>query len=167
VEICIVNYLYIVLNINCFSIFCLGLINWYQSMATNHERIESLDTNVYVVKDGIQQLEEGATSSIDCMQRIEDALKEISTLLSVSHGTMGRQPFGTYEQGGPSRGVHRTGENGQQGVVPRYAKMDFPRFQGDDPTEWLNRVVQFFDYHGTPQIKRWCWHLSIFVALKS
>jgi hypothetical protein len=47
VKICIVNYLYIVLNINCVSILCLGLINWYQSMATNCERIESLDTDVY------------------------------------------------------------------------------------------------------------------------
>ena len=33
--------------------------------------------------------------------------------------------------------------------MPHYAKMDFPHFQGDDPIEWLNQVVQFFDYHGT------------------
>ena len=63
---------------------------------------------MYDVKDGILQLEEGATSSIDCMQRIEDALKKISTLFSISHGTVGRQPFGTYERGGPSRGFHHT-----------------------------------------------------------
>ena len=93
------------------QLFCaihLGLINWYQSMTTNRERIESLKTNVYDIKDDIRRLEEGATSSIDHMQRIEDALKEISTFLLVSHGTVGRQPFGTYKQGGPSRGFHHT-----------------------------------------------------------
>jgi hypothetical protein len=108
-----------------------------------------LEADVYDVKEGIQRLEEGATSSADRMQRIEEALNEISTLLSVQHGPVNRQPYCTYEQGGPSRGFHQGGETGRQAVVPHYTKMDFPRYQGDDPTEWLNRVVQFFDYHGT------------------
>ena len=25
-------------------------------------------------------------------------------------------------------------------------KLEFPRYSGDDPTEWFNRVTQFFEY---------------------
>ena len=119
-------------------------------MATNRERIESLEANIYDVKEGIQHLEEGATSFANRMQRIVEALNEISTLLSMQHGPMGHQPYCTYEQGGPSRGFHQAGATRQQAVVPCYAKMDFSHYQGDDPTKWLNCVVQFFYYHGTP-----------------
>ena len=33
----------------------------------------------------------------------------------------------------------------------RQAKLDFPRHAGDDPTIWLDRMVQYFDYQGTPE----------------
>jgi len=29
------------------------------------------------------------------------------------------------------------------------AKLDFPQYSGDDPTEWFNRVDQFFEYQET------------------
>ena len=34
------------------------------------------------------------------------------------------------------------------------AKLEFPRYSGDDPTEWLNRVEQFFKYQGTPETQQ-------------
>ena len=34
------------------------------------------------------------------------------------------------------------------------AKLEILRFTGDDPTEWLNRVEQFFDYQNTPESQR-------------
>ncbi|KAE8662834.1 hypothetical protein F3Y22_tig00113124pilonHSYRG00171 [Hibiscus syriacus] len=38
--------------------------------------------------------------------------------------------------GGVQAGIHRM----------EIAKLEFPRFSGDDPTEWLNRVDQFFEF---------------------
>lgn len=29
-------------------------------------------------------------------------------------------------------------------------KLDFPRFQGGDPTEWVSKVNQYFDYQEIP-----------------
>ena len=29
------------------------------------------------------------------------------------------------------------------------AKLEFPRYAGDDPTEWFNRVTQYFEYQET------------------
>ena len=30
-------------------------------------------------------------------------------------------------------------------------KLEFPRFQGEDPTYWVYRENQFFSYHNTPE----------------
>ena len=29
------------------------------------------------------------------------------------------------------------------------AKLEFPKYSGVDPTEWFNRVAQFFKFQGT------------------
>jgi len=49
-------------------------------------------------------------------------------------------------QENPNRdNYHKEGNNrGRQIISSKTAKLDFPRFSGDDPTEWLNRVEQFF-----------------------
>lgn len=31
------------------------------------------------------------------------------------------------------------------------AKLEFPIYFGDDPTEWFDRVAQFFEFQGTPE----------------
>ena len=36
-------------------------------------------------------------------------------------------------------------------IPPLRAKIEFPRFAGDDPTEWFNRVAQFFEFQRTPE----------------
>ena len=40
------------------------------------------------------------------------------------------------------------------------AKFEFPRFAGDDPTEWFNRVAQFFEFQRTPEDQKVTWCLS-------
>ena len=47
------------------------------------------------------------------------------------------------------RQPYRKGSNGGQQIISKTVKLDFPRFVGDDPTEWFNRVEQFFEYLGT------------------
>ncbi|KAL6315672.1 hypothetical protein AAG906_005760 [Vitis piasezkii] len=52
----------------------------------------------------------------------------------------------------PNQGnQHHEGHNGGRLVVSsKTAKLEFPRFSGDDPTEWFNRVNQFFEFQNTP-----------------
>ncbi|KAA8525490.1 hypothetical protein F0562_007345 [Nyssa sinensis] len=40
-------------------------------------------------------------------------------------------------------------DGGQSVFSSKMAKLKFPRYLGDDPTEWFNRVAQFFEYQGT------------------
>ncbi|KAL6312286.1 hypothetical protein AAG906_017119 [Vitis piasezkii] len=48
--------------------------------------------------------------------------------------------------------TNREGNGGGRLVVSsKTAKLEFPRFSGDDPTEWFNRVNQFFEFQNTPE----------------
>ncbi|KAG8658352.1 hypothetical protein MANES_03G138751v8 [Manihot esculenta] len=52
------------------------------------------------------------------------------------------------------RSQNRSGrEDSREGGKPiftsKLAKIEFPKFSGDDPTEWMTRVEQFFDYQKT------------------
>ncbi|KAJ0027600.1 hypothetical protein Pint_36395 [Pistacia integerrima] len=42
-------------------------------------------------------------------------------------------------------------DGGRQIVSSKLAKLEFPRFFGDDTTEWFNWVEQFFEYQGTTE----------------
>lgn len=36
----------------------------------------------------------------------------------------------------------------------RHIKLDFPKFNGDDPMTWIFRAEQYFSYYGTPDFQR-------------
>lgn len=44
----------------------------------------------------------------------------------------------------------RAKEEGNEGARPifssKLAKLEFPKYSGEDPTEWFTRVEQFFEY---------------------
>ncbi|KAF2291273.1 hypothetical protein GH714_022111 [Hevea brasiliensis] len=43
----------------------------------------------------------------------------------------------------------------EEGLVSaKLAKLEFPKYSGDDPTEWFTRVDQFFEYQGTPDSEK-------------
>lgn len=37
------------------------------------------------------------------------------------------------------------------GIQARTIRLDFPRFDGGDPSEWILKAQQFFSYFGTPE----------------
>nr|DAD18170.1 TPA_asm: hypothetical protein HUJ06_019633 [Nelumbo nucifera] len=65
-----------------------------------------------------------------------------------------------------NRGPHGQGGARYAGgmVVPKLAKFDFPRYDGsEDPTLWICRVEQFFEFQGTSleeQVKLAAYHLE-------
>ena len=51
--------------------------------------------------------------------------------------------------------TNREGNGGGRLVVSsKTAKLEFPRFSGDDPTEWFNRVNLFFEFQNTPKAQK-------------
>ncbi|KAF5460502.1 hypothetical protein F2P56_020366 [Juglans regia] len=53
-----------------------------------------------------------------------------------------------------SRGPHRSPSGGGS-LAPKITKLDFPRYNGmDDPTGWICRVEQFFEFQGTKEAEK-------------
>jgi hypothetical protein len=45
-------------------------------------------------------------------------------------------------------------DGGRQMFSSKLAKLEFPIYSGNDPTEWFNRVDQFFEYQGTTEAQK-------------
>jgi hypothetical protein len=46
------------------------------------------------------------------------------------------------------------GSSSRYGIQTRPVKLDFPRFDGEDPETWSCRAMQFFYYYATPDRQR-------------
>ncbi|CAL9019336.1 unnamed protein product [Prunus brigantina] len=57
--------------------------------------------------------------------------------------------------GGRTFGSGSTTPNSGNSYLPKMVKLDFPHFNGlEDPTSWICRAEQFFDFHHTPKTER-------------
>lgn len=43
---------------------------------------------------------------------------------------------------------------GREIFTSKLAKLEFPKYSGEDPTEWFNRVDQFFEYQGATEAQK-------------
>ena len=101
-------------------------------MGTNKERIEELEAGLGEVQDGLHRIELGMA---DILRHLEETLNRLSDVLFAN-----QEPL---THGNPNW----EGHNGGQIVVSsKTAKLEFPRFFGDDLTKWFNRVNQFFEF---------------------
>ena len=106
----------------------LSLVSELGSMTTNKERIEALEAGL----DGVQT----------GMQRLEETISRLSKVMllnteSSNHNTSGR---------GPSRTHREEFDGNRQNFSSKMAKLEFPKYSGDDPTKWFDRVAQFFEF---------------------
>ena len=110
-------------------------------MTTNKERIERIEADLESLQDRISRMEFGIN---DKLQRMEDTISKLAESFSASRGAT--------SQGNASstaRPIREESEGGRPPIPPRIAKLEFPRYFGDDPTEWFNRTTQFFEYQET------------------
>jgi hypothetical protein len=102
-------------------------------MGTNKERIEQLE-------DGLHRMEQGMA---DRLQHLEDTLNRLSDVLLAN-----QEPSNQGNQ-------QREGQDGGRLIVSsKITRLEFPRFSGDDPTEWFNRVNQFFAFQNNPELQK-------------
>ena len=100
-------------------------------MATNKERIEALEAGL----DGVQTR----------MQRLEETISRLSEVMLANTESSNHNTSGC----GPSR-THREEFDGSRQIFSsKMARLEFPKYFGDDSTEWFNRVAQFFEFQST------------------
>ena len=112
-------------------------------MTTNKERIERIETELGEMQDKMQRMELGVN---DKLAHIEETLSKLAESFhtskdapSINHNIATSRP-------------NREDKDGRrQQFQSRVAKLEFPRYAGNDPTEWFNRVDQFFEYQGSTE----------------
>ncbi|KAL9435272.1 hypothetical protein AB3S75_021528 [Citrus x aurantiifolia] len=115
-------------------------------MATNKERIEILEAGLSGLQNGMQQME---ISVNDKLHRLEETINRMSEALfsnkeGSSHNVNNHASHSYKEEVDGSRMIFSS----------KMAKLEFPRYAGDDPTEWFSKVFQFFEYQGTMEAQK-------------
>ena len=87
-------------------------------------------------------MEEGQLGMSDKLHQIEVALSKLAGSISASKGTPN---FNNYESSGSVQ-HSRSEEGNRPQFISRSTKLECPKFAGGDPTEWHNRILQFFEY---------------------
>ncbi|WJZ90933.1 hypothetical protein VitviT2T_010048 [Vitis vinifera] len=131
---------------------CLVLVSSVTLMATNKERIEQLEARLGGLQDGMSRMELGLTDKLHQMEETIHRLSE--ALLSNKEGSSSN----TNDRNGRVRNNRDNSKEqmggGQQMFLSKLAKLEFPRYSSNDPTEWFNKVDQFFEYQGIPAAQK-------------
>ena len=122
-------------------------------MTINRERIESLEAGFRGLHDSFPRLEVGVT---DKLHHLKEAINKISDVL-LSRYDSPTTYAGDHHGNQSSNARYResrneaqdTNEGGSPQFISRLAKLEFPRYSGDDPIEWITKVEQFFQYQST------------------
>jgi len=110
----------------------------------NKERIEMLEAGLGGVQEGVQRMEMSMSGK---MHQLEETINKLSEAMLSSKG---ESSHGNTNREGNSRSIHEENEGYRQVFSSKMAKLEFPRYSGQDPTEWFNRVDQFFEFQNTP-----------------
>jgi hypothetical protein len=95
-------------------------------MGTNKERIEQLEAGLVGVQDRLDSMEQGM---IDRLHHLEETINRLTNVMLVNQ-----------EPSNHSNQQCEGHEGGRMVVSSKTARLEFPQFSGDDPTEWFNRV---------------------------
>ncbi|KAA8529846.1 hypothetical protein F0562_034385 [Nyssa sinensis] len=122
---------------------------WYQSLGMDSP-VERLEQDVGSLMTGQQQVIEKITELFDKLAALTDqSTKQPVREQAESSQNQQRANVGRFNGNGGSQ------QSGYCSYTPKLVKLDFPCFNGgEDPTSWLCRTDQFFDFHETPEGER-------------
>ncbi|KAL8115464.1 hypothetical protein AgCh_022091 [Apium graveolens] len=110
-------------------------------MATNKERIENLEA-------GLQRIEAGVAEKL---KSLEDAISKLSHVVSSKSDLSVHMGSGNKESGYSTTDKEQdeATKDNRPSFISKTARLEFPKFSGDDPDERLTKAEQFFEYQGT------------------
>jgi hypothetical protein len=143
-----------------------SLSSGIRAMSTQKDRIEKLETDVHEIRASMQNLERSWKEISDRSAKEKES-QERSMQMSITRSVLEALATFAKKQGEPpyrpekekeedneersnSRFSHNRDHRGN-GHYFRPMKMEFPKFHGEDPIIWLDRVAQFFEYQSTAE----------------
>jgi hypothetical protein len=89
---------------------------------------------------------------------INDLRTELRQFINSLAGNRAGSSKGQQENGGNSFNgegfTEQDGSTSNDGFKPKTVRLEFPRFDGEDPETWCCRAEQFFDHYSTPDTQR-------------
>ncbi|KAJ0007428.1 hypothetical protein Pint_29563 [Pistacia integerrima] len=110
---------------------------------SNH-RLEQVENELGSLAAGQKELQQAMKASQ------ERLLKHMESMFALFSTRSGGHDDDAESSHGPRRSLSRGGS-----LAPKITKLDFPRYNGmDDPTRWICRVEQFFEFQGTEEAEK-------------
>lgn len=109
-------------------------------MIINKERIERVEAELGSLQDGVKCIELGLN---DKLHRLEEKISKLANSISASKGTPSHNIYDQARSSQPNCGEN---EGSHQQFESRATKLECPRYSGNDPTEWYNKITEFFEY---------------------
>ncbi|KAA8538347.1 hypothetical protein F0562_027830 [Nyssa sinensis] len=114
------------------------------------QRVENLEQTMQSLSTGQQEL---LNRMADMFEKLSTRMDNLANNTAREHGESSQAPNQTV--GGQQHSNNGNGIGSSSSYVPRLVKLDFPRFNGgEDPTSWLCRAEQFFQFQETPEADR-------------
>jgi hypothetical protein len=114
-------------------------------------------TRLSQLSETIQNLQEATTAMKEEQSKhgmlIEGVLQQLYNLAS-SYDSLVQITTKTHSGERTSNSVKINANpmfDGHQGIQARSLRLDFPCFDGGDPSEWILKAQQFFNYFKTPE----------------
>ncbi|CAA7051508.1 unnamed protein product [Microthlaspi erraticum] len=142
-------------------------------MVSVKDRLEDVETNMGSMQDEIQKFNGEISEKFRIMENsfhrlAEENRESINRLITMMSGNQeggsNNSPVShpnpnapSTQHGPPATGTHHAP------ALNRHVKLDLPRFDGGDPTEWLSKAKQYFAYQDIPdhqQVSLATYHLT-------
>lgn len=133
-------------------------------MGSNKERFEAMESGLGLVQDDLQKATSGMVDKFRSMESaFDEKLRGVEETLRQDLRESMEQMRDLVNQlreggGGNAVGIPRGGGNQRQEHQPqpqhRYVKLQLPRFNGGDPTEWISKAKQYFAYQEIPEAQK-------------
>ena len=122
-------------------------------IATNKERIENLEVGLGSLQEGMHRMELGVTDKLhqfeETINRLSEALHSFNTSYNNATNTNRENHARNHRDD-----IRDQTEDRRLVCSSKMARLEFPRYSGDDPTEWFNRVNQFFEFQTIPDVQK-------------
>uniref|UniRef100_A0A2N9H8H7 RNA-directed DNA polymerase n=1 Tax=Fagus sylvatica TaxID=28930 RepID=A0A2N9H8H7_FAGSY len=119
---------------------------------TPEDRFSALEVSTHSLHRKLEEYHEEISGVRDGMAALTEAVAQLNRDRSTRNNLNDNNDGGSVNHGhGAVNGNHNEGNNrvNHGGVQTRFSRLDFPRFNGDDPTGWIYKADQFFRYQGT------------------
>lgn len=133
-------------------------------MPNNKERIDDLEAGLGLVQDELQKLSTGINDKFRGLELTLNRTVEESLSRMMEMVTTGREGGSSISRGNRQTEEHQPSGHRESHTNPlapapvmnnfRHVKLEFPKFNGGDPTEWMSKAKQYFAYHEMPREQR-------------